>query len=88
MPFRPEEIVIHEEVAEVYQSWEALASQHRQPAQSVWKSLQVAITRLRADAQWGELVRQAAISPYFRARYGVSNLIAWTSRCSIDASTL
>ena len=74
MPFRPDEIIVHEDVEGSHQSWEALASQHRQPAQAVWKSLQVVVGRLRADAQWGELIKQASIPSYFRVKYGVSNL--------------
>lgn len=73
MPFRPEEIVVHEDVDDSYQSWEALASQQRQPAQAVWKSLQVAISRLRTDAQWGDPIKQGSIPQYFRAKYGVTN---------------
>ncbi len=51
MPFRPDSILIHEEVQSSYDSWEALAQQGRQPAQAVWKSLQACISRLRSDAQ-------------------------------------
>jgi hypothetical protein len=64
MPFRPEEIIVHEDVESSYQSWELLASQSRQPAQAVWKSLQAALSRLRRDAQWGDLIRQAYIPSY------------------------
>lgn len=71
---RPEAIIVHEDVQSSYESWEALASQHRQPAQGIWKSLQVCLTRIRNDAQWGEVVRQPFIPSYFREKYGVSNL--------------
>ncbi|MGI0055618.1 MAG: hypothetical protein ACREB9_01125 [Thermoplasmata archaeon] len=74
MPFRPDEIVIHQDVEESYQSWETLAFKKRQPAQAVWRSLQTAVSRLRMDAQWGEVVRQEFIPRLFRERYGVSNL--------------
>jgi len=74
MPFRSEEVVVHEDVEGSYQSWEALALRSRQPAQAVWKSLQVAISRIRADAQWGDLIRQGSIPSYFRTKYGASNL--------------
>ncbi len=74
MPFRPDSILIHEEVQSSYDSWEALAQQGRQPAQAVWKSLQACISRLRSDAQWGEVVRQPFIPTYFRERYAVANL--------------
>jgi hypothetical protein len=74
MPFRPDHIIIHDDVASSYDSWELLASQERQPAQAIWRSLQVAIDRLRSNAQWGEVVRQQYIPRYFREKYGVSNL--------------
>jgi hypothetical protein len=74
VPIRPESIIVHEEVRLSHESWEALAAQHRQPAQAVWRSLQAGLRRLRDDAQWGEVVRQAFIPDYFREKYGVSNL--------------
>jgi hypothetical protein len=74
MPFRPEAIVLHEQVKASYEAWEALARQHIQPAQAIWKSLQARLVRLRIDAQWGEVVRQEFIPSYFRENYGVSNL--------------
>lgn len=74
MPFRPDDIVVHDELDDSYRSWELLASQGRQPAQAVWKSIESAVVRLRRDGQWGEPVRQTAIPKYFREKYGVSNL--------------
>ena len=74
MPFRPEEVIIHDEVVQSYDAWATLALQNRQPAQAVWRSLQVAILRIRSNAQFGEVVRQAFIPHYFREKYGVSNL--------------
>jgi hypothetical protein len=74
MPFKPEEIRVHQDVLSAYESWESLANQGRQPAQAVWNSLQAAMTRVRNDAQWGDIIRQDAIPSYFRERYGVSNL--------------
>lgn len=74
MPFRPDDIVVHDELDEALGSWELLAGQRRQPAQAVWKSIQSALVRLRADGQWGEPIRQATIPRYFREKYGVSNL--------------
>lgn len=74
MALRPDEIIVHEELRQAYESWEELAARHQQPAQVVWKSLQVCLARLRTDAQWGEVIRQPSIPLYFRERYGVSNL--------------
>jgi hypothetical protein len=74
MPFRPDEIIVHDEVVPAYDSWEGLALRGRQPAQAVWKSLQATIVRLRSNAQWGEVIPQPSIPAYFRDRYGLSNL--------------
>lgn len=74
MPFRPEGVVIHSELEDVYSSWEVLARQRKQPAQAIWKSLETALARIRLDGQWGDIIRQESIPPYFRERYGVSNL--------------
>jgi hypothetical protein len=68
MPFRPDEIIVHDEVVQAYESWESLALQGRQPAQAVWKSLQSTIVRLRSNAQWGKVIRQPSMPAYFRDR--------------------
>ena len=78
MPFRPDEIIVHLDLEAVYDSWGSLARQGKQPARGVWKSLQTAIQRLRADGQVGDVIRQSSIPTYFRDRYGVSNL------CCVD----
>jgi hypothetical protein len=74
MPFRPEDVIVHDELEPSYDAWRALADQGRKPAKAVWGSLQVAILRLKIDAQWGKVIRQAFIPQYFREKYGVSNL--------------
>jgi len=74
MPFRPDAIVIHPDLQEAYSAWESLALRHEQPAQAIWKSLQTVLARIRVDGQWGDSIRQERIPPYFRERYGASNL--------------
>lgn len=74
MPFRPDEVIVHPDLELVYESWESLAAQGKQPAQAIWKSLSTALLRIRADGQWGDVVRQEMIPQYFRERYGASNL--------------
>jgi len=74
MPFRPDEVIIHDELEQTYESWSTLAAQGKKPAQSVWASMQRGISRLKSDAQWGKLIRQQFIPKYFRERYGLSNL--------------
>ncbi len=74
MPFRPDAVVIHPDLDDAYSSWESLAKQGKQPAQAIWKSLETALARIRLNGQWGDIIRQESIPPYFRERYGVSNL--------------
>jgi hypothetical protein len=74
MTFHPEDVIIHQDVEHSYEAWETLALQNRQPARAVWRSLQVAILRLRSNAQFGEIVRQDFIPSHFREKYGLSNL--------------
>jgi hypothetical protein len=51
MPFRPEAIVIHEDVRAAYEFWETLATHDHQPAWAIWKSLLTCFSRSRDDAQ-------------------------------------
>ena len=74
MTFRPDEVIVHDSLESAYESWEQLAARGRQPAQSVYKSLQLAILRIKRNGQFGEVIRQSSIPRYFRERYGVSNL--------------
>lgn len=74
MPFRPDDIIVHHDVEESYDSWAVLALRERRPAHAVWKSLHAALLELRTDAQWGEVIPQRSIPRHFREKYGVSNL--------------
>jgi hypothetical protein len=74
MPFRPESIIVLDAPQASYEAWEPLAGRGEQPAHAVWKSPQKCLSRLRADAQWGEVIPKDSIPTYFRERYGVSNL--------------
>jgi hypothetical protein len=58
----------------IYPSWETLATQSRQPAHAVWKSLRVAFACMRTDAQWEDPIRQEFIPSYFWTMHGVWNL--------------
>lgn len=74
MPFRPDAIVVHSDLQDAYSAWESLALRGDQPARAIWRSLQTALSRIRVDGQWGDVIRQDLIPAYFRERYGVSNL--------------
>lgn len=56
MPFRPDRVVFHPTFEAAAEAWEHLAREGRQPAQAVWKSLQSAISHVRVDGQWGEVI--------------------------------
>lgn len=79
MPFRPESIIVHDETQASFDAWEQLAALGQQPAQAVWKSLQSCLSRLRGDAQRGEVIPKDSIPAYFLERYGVSNLYCMDS---------
>lgn len=70
--FRPERIVIHPSVQSVYAKLEADAKLGRKEAAAVWKSLRRAVSQIRADGQWGEVIPR--IPAYFLRTYGVPNL--------------
>lgn len=74
MPFKPDRVVYHPDFETAAEAWEKLATERRQPAQAVWKSLQTAISHLRLDGQWGEVIPRVSIPAYFLDKYGVSNL--------------
>lgn len=74
MPFRPDTVVFHPDLEAAAAAWEGLARERRQPAQAVWKSLQSAISHIRLDGQWGEVIPHGAIPEYFVEKYELSNL--------------
>ncbi len=74
MPFRPDSIVVHPDSEPAFEAWERLAKDGTQPAQSIWRSFETALSRLRADGQWGEVIPRGAVPQYFVEKYGASNL--------------
>lgn len=74
LAFQPDKVVIHPEVEDQYDTWEAAAEEGKQPAQAVWNSFETALFRIKNDGQWGEVIPKSSIPPYFRKKYGVENL--------------
>ena len=70
--FRPDRIVIHPDVLAVYETLEEEAKRGRKESAAIWKSLQHALSRIRLDGQWGEVIPR--IPAYFARSYGVPNL--------------
>ena len=69
--FRPQRIVIHPDVARVYERLEAEAKLGQKEESAIWKAFRTALSRIRNDGQWGEVIPR--IPPYFR-KYGALNL--------------
>lgn len=51
-----------------------LAAHGRQPAQAIWKSFQAAISRIKKDGQWGEVIPPRSIPRRLSREFGVTNL--------------
>lgn len=74
--FRPTRIIIHPAARPLYKRLEEDASRGRKEAAAIWKSFRHALTRVRLDGQWGEVVPR--IPTYFLRKYGVPTL------CCVD----
>jgi len=70
--FRPTRVLIHPDVQPVYENLEGDAKRGRKEATAIWKSLRHAVSRIRLDGQWGEVVPR--IPGYFLRTYRVPNL--------------
>ena len=70
--FRPERIIVHPAVLSVYANLERDAHHGRKEAAAIWKSFQRALSRIRLDGQWGEVIPR--IPAYFLRTYDVPNL--------------
>ena len=70
--FAPAAVVIHPDVEPEYHRIAAGARANRKEEAALWKSFQTAVTRIKLDGQWGEVIPR--IPPYFVEHYGVSNL--------------
>lgn len=67
--FRPTSIRVHPAVEGTYAGLERAARWGKKPESAIWKSFTTALSRIRADAQWGEIIPHAHIPQAFRRRY-------------------
>ena len=72
MPFRPTSVVVHPDLEDAYSALELAAADAKQPAAAIWKSLQTAVSRIKTDGQWGEVIPR--VPAYFREKYRARNL--------------
>jgi hypothetical protein len=72
--FRPTSVTIHPDVHAHYDDIEKAAKAGRRPHASIWKAFRAAVHRVKADAQWGEVIPKSAIPAHFKRAYGVTNL--------------
>ncbi len=74
MPFRPTSVTVYPEVQEKFDRIERLAADGRQPARAIWKALRTAVSRIKFDGQWGEVIPPASIPRAHSRTIGVTNL--------------
>ncbi len=72
--FRPSSVSVHPDVQSDYDALEAAAGAGRKPQSSIWNAFQTAVLRIKADAQWGEVIPRSSIPARFTRKYGVVNL--------------
>lgn len=70
--FRPTRILVHPDVQPLYTKLEEDAERGRKEASAIWRSFEHAVSRIRLEGQWGEVIPR--IPGYFLRRYGVPNL--------------
>lgn len=74
MPFRPTSVTIYPAVQEKFDRIERLAADGRQPTGAIWKGLRTAVSRVKIDGQWGEVVPRGSIPRIYSRTIGVTNL--------------
>ena len=74
MPFRPSSVVVHPDVQGMYNRLETSSGNGKQPERSVWKALNTAVIRIKADGLWGEVIPKSSIPVYFVSKYDLTNL--------------
>lgn len=74
LPFKPNRVVIHPDLEEQSDAWEAAAGEGEQPARAIWNAFQTALWRIKNEGQWGEVIPKSEIPAYFRERDGAENL--------------
>jgi hypothetical protein len=74
VPFRPSSVTVHPSTQAKLDKVEELAAENKQPGQAVWTGLQTAVSRIKSDGQWGELIPPGSIPRVYIQTYGITNL--------------
>jgi hypothetical protein len=74
LPFRPTSISVHPDAQERFDQLSKGAAEGRQTEQAIWKAVRAAITRIRKDGQWGEVIPPRSIPRQYSRDLGVTNL--------------
>jgi hypothetical protein len=74
LPFRPITVTVLPEIQHKFDAVEHLAGEGRQPARAVWKSIRTAVSRIKGDGQWGEVIPPRSIPTVYSRTIGVTNL--------------
>lgn len=74
MPFKPDSVRIHQSVDADYEELEKNAKAKKQPEAAIWKVFQTALTRVKNDGQWGEVIPRSKIPAHFKTKYKADNL--------------
>jgi hypothetical protein len=74
LPFRPASVVVHPSAQAQLDLIATQARKGAQPAQAIWKSLRVAVGRIKLDGQCGEVIPPRAIPGQYARAFGVTNL--------------
>lgn len=72
--FKPRSVRLHPDVEAAYDALGRAAAAGRTPEASVWKSLQVAIARVKREGLWGEVIPLGKAPAVLRRKYGIANL--------------
>lgn len=87
LPFEPTKVVIHPDLEDQYDAWEAAAGEGEQPAQAIWNAFQTALWRIKNDGQWGEVIPKSDIPRTSGIAAGLRTSTVSTSPRSTGAST-
>ena len=74
MPFRPTPVTVYPRAQERFDRIERLAAEGRQPARAIWNGLRAAVSRIKIDGQWGEVIPPSSIPRVYSRTVGVTNL--------------
>jgi hypothetical protein len=74
VPFRPSSVVADPALQPALDELERRSRARKQPDQPIWKSFELAISRIKGDGQWGEVIPPASIPRSLAEKFGLRNL--------------